>query len=199
MDNQQVTPYEIGWLAGIVDGEGYIGMIACYDKRRSGSVQIDVQMHICNTDEAIILKCQEIIRKIGVNPYIRASKGHTNVKKDVFKIQIKHMRKLKIVLDVLLPYLVGNKQERAKLIIKFIELRMENPGMRKTEGIGRERSGRIFPYTDEELELFEACQPLQKRGTSETIRKTQRKNSEIWRVMKIRNLKRIINNNNNNS
>lgn len=192
MGNQQATQSELGWLAGIIDGEGYLGMIISSDKRAYEGAMIDVQLHICNTDEAIILKAQEIFRKLGVNPYIRVSKM-TKSKKDVFKIQIKHFAKLKRVLEVLHPYLTGNKQERAGYVMQFIDLRMSNEGVRNPNiGNGKRGCGRVKPYTEEELELYDRCRPLQERGASETTRQDQRKSSEIWKVMEDRKRSRQL-------
>jgi len=187
MDNQQITAFEIGWLAGIIDGEGYMGLQKEIDRRHREHIIIDSQIHITNTEEKIILKARDIMRKIGINPYIRATK-QKNVKKDIFILQIHRFAAVRKLLEVLIPYLTGTKKERAELIYEFCKLRLNAPTYRKTEGIGKERSGRIKPYTERQIEIYNSCKAFQKRGISETMRQEQRLTSEIWSQMKSRQL-----------
>ena len=193
MGNQQITREEIGWLAGIIDGEGYLGMSTTYDKRRSQpNPNIVICLHVSNTDEEIVLKSQGILRKLGVNPYIRATKANAQIKKDQYRVQIKHMAKLKKILLPLLPHLTGNKQERARLVLEFIELRKQDKYVWVAPNNDSNRSGPIKPYTDRELEIFKLCSSLQKRGISETQRGAQRQTSEIWQLMKSREAARQL-------
>lgn len=178
MDNQQVTQAELGWLAGIIDGEGWIGFTICNDKRRlrkNNKIVFGVQIAINNTDKAIVDKAASLFRKLGVNPYERVSKpvrkGKTGNRKAYYSIATKHMRKCGRVLSPLLPYLVGNKQERARIMLTFIESRLsQEPQPNPLTGQGRKGSGTIKPYTPEQLEMVTYCRELQRRGTSEAIR-----------------------------
>jgi hypothetical protein len=75
------------------------------------------------------------------------------------------------------PYLVGTKAERADLILRFIQLRQDNPGIANPayadNAQGRRGPRTIKPYTDEEMALVEQCRALQSRkGASETARAT---------------------------
>lgn len=180
MGNQQVTLNEIGWLAGIIDGEGYLGAVWETKKKYR---YVRVQLHITNCDEQIILKAQHILRKIGINPYIRACKGSGKVKKDNFRVQIRNFSKLSKLLLIVMNDLTGNKKKRAELILELCESRLSkiktNPNTKKK------------PYTKREIELVERCQPLVKRGTSETIRQRQRSTSEIWGIMRTRQLEAV--------
>jgi len=189
MDNQQITAsdLELGWLAGIIDGEGYIGLQLERETKVNHS-RIVPQIHICNCDEAIVLRARDIMRKIGINPYIRASRGYGNVKKDIYRLQTKRYVAIFKILSVITPYLTGSKKERAELVKEFCDIRLNAPTYRKIKGAGRERSGRIKPHTARELEIFGLCKPKQKRGISETIRQEQRLTSEIWGIMKTRQL-----------
>ena len=187
MGNQQITAFEVGWLAGIIDGEGYVGLQKEYDRRAGVHIRIDPQIHITNCDESIVLKARDIMRKIEVNPYIRATKSK-GVKKDIFILQIHRLAPIARLLDVVIPYMTGTKRERAILVCEFCKLRQVAPTFQKTEGIGKQRSGRIKPYTKRETEIFDLCKQNQKRGISETIRQEQRSTSEIWKVMESRQL-----------
>lgn len=169
-NNQQATQNEIGWLAGIIDGEGYLGLRWNLQRHRKKRYA-QPQMHIANTDEAIILRCQSIIRKLGLNPYIRARQLKFGNRKIDYRIQLKNMSKVMRLLKAVRNDLTGNKKQRADIIIQFCEIRLER----------WERNGtaKYLPYTEKELQLIEQCQPLMKRGASETTREAERQRSVI--------------------
>lgn len=168
--NQQVTQKEIGWLAGIIDGEGYLGLRWQKDKRKwHQNPFARPEMSITNTDMEIIEKAVMIIRKLGVNMFRRDIKWKGN-NKIIHICQTKHLTNMLKILKPIINELTGNKRKRAEYIIEFCESRLERELERKTEGIGRERSGAIKPYNKREKELVQLCQPLMKRGTSTTIR-----------------------------
>jgi hypothetical protein len=172
MDNQQVTQLEIGWLAGFVDGEGYIGIGEYKTRRRHPSYSCALQ--ISNTDEAMILKAQAIIQKMGVNPYIRThGHGVRNKPKSkiVWVLVVHRMNKLIPVLELINPHLTGSKQERGELVLEYCRSRMKNwvPGSHHNI------------TTEREAQIIESCIAKQKRGTSETTRKAQLENSELNR------------------
>lgn len=195
MDNQQVTLDELGWLAGIIDGEGYLGICLETDHRHIGNYcdgkKAVAMLHITNTDEAIVLKARDIMRKVGINPYIRVSQ-HKGVKKDVYRLQTKRFTNIITLLPFVIPYMTGEKKKRAELVLEFCISRQSNEGIAKKElaefsGLkGYALSGRIKPYTPREMQILEQVVSLQKRGTSETLRELRRSTSEIWRIMKER-------------
>jgi len=182
MDNQQATLAEIAWLAGFIDGDGYIGIV----KNNNYKTQrIDngatAMMHISNCDEKIILKARDIMRKLGLNPYIRSYNAKKRGNRDHYRVQVKHMRKMIKLLTPLLPYLSGDKQKRAELVLEFCESRLnqEPSPMPKIDGAGRLNSGTCKPLTYRQLEILDECGRLSARGASSTARMAARKKSEI--------------------
>lgn len=172
MDNQQVTQLEIGWLAGFVDGEGYIGISEYKTRRRHPSYSCALQ--ISNTDEAMILRAQNIIQRLGVNPYIRIhGHGLRNKPKSkiVWVLVVHRMNKLIRILEVIIPHLTGSKKERGDLVFEYCKSRMGTfvPGSHHNV------------ITEREAQIVELCIAKQKRGTSETTRKAQLENSELNR------------------
>lgn len=163
LGNPQATLIEIAWLAGIVDGEGYIGIQ--YYHTRKKNLSAGVELSICNTDEQIIFKSQNIIQKIGINPYIQTYmyglKNRPKNKKQL-KLVVHRMKQLSILLNNINPYLTGNKKERAELVLEFCKSRL-----------GAYIPGRPVPYSDREIEIIEKCMTKQKRGASEIIRRAQ--------------------------
>ena len=176
MDNQQASQTEIGWLAGIIDGEGYLGLSVAKELRtKAPSQQVTPMMHICNTDEAIILRTKDILNKLGIKGYCRVHNNYGASRKVVYKVQIKRQKALKVLLDCVGEHLTGNKKERAKLMLEYCNSRIQ-----------RYVKGTSCPHSNRELELVEACLPLQRRGASETIRKMQLRQSEILKEQRQR-------------
>lgn len=182
MGNQQATDFEIGWFAGIVDGEGWLGMSLetehwYREGKHTRQKSIKVELKIPNCDPAIIEKSAMIMRKLGINPYLRTVAQQKGMKRPVYEVSTKRMTALETVLPPIRDYLTGSKQQRTDLILRFIHLRKHNPGA-PNPAYADGRTGRygprtIRPYTVEELELAEQCRVLQDRsGASETTRAT---------------------------
>lgn len=137
MGNQQERPSEaeLGWLAGIVDGEGSISLV-CNSTHRS----IYPILSITSVNREIVDKCEKIIKKIDV----KYSIGHAVPPKGKewtphSYIRILTSRRMKIIIECLQPYLTA-KQPHCKIILEFCNSRIYLP-------YGH-------PYTERELQLF---------------------------------------------
>lgn len=146
MGNQQPCDADLGWLAGIIDGEGYLG-ITLTNQKRWRSVKAEIQ--IVNTDPYLLDKVVEILRKIGVSPYIRTRTYKTSSWNTAWNITIGKLSAVEKVLVNVLPYLTGIKWARAKLMLEFVQQRMPK---------GRR------PYDPEDLDLIEEFNAL--RGST---------------------------------
>lgn len=138
MGNQQATDLEIGWLAGIYDGEGYFGLTR-QNTKKTRSVRPDIQLVNCDPD--VILKTRTILNKIGINPYIRErvhAKNQQGWSRN-YILSISKFAHVKKLIDVIGILLTGEKQLRAALMIKLVESRLT-----KT---------RFIQYSEEELGL----------------------------------------------
>ena len=115
----------IGWLAGIIDGEGHISISP------NGGSQHCIFLGITNTDKSIIDKVSEITG----HGYIKRKR--TNEKwKDTYQ-WIVTANQAYLILNMVLPYLVG-KRERAELAIT-LQIRIRNRvGNRGRLGITKE-------------------------------------------------------------
>lgn len=182
MDNPQATLAELGWLAGIIDGEGWLGLSLESEHwiRRTENTRqmaIKVEIKVTNCDPEVIVKTAQILQKLGVNAYIRQPtvKNLRANHKVHYEVATKRMTTVQKVLLAVRPYLVGSKAERADILLRFIELRQTNPGAPNPAyaggASGRHGPRTIRPYTTEELDLVERCRALQSRkGASETTR-----------------------------
>lgn len=151
-DNRQ----EIGlvaWLAGIIDGEGSIGLIVSNraDKFRSQTIRTKVKVVIANTDMAIIERCIEAFHVIGVGHYRRNERPAaglvvgTMVKKfkPISMLEVSGFKRVRTLLYATREWLCGAKAQRADLLLTFIEGR-----------IGRaqaERSAQNLSYNTEDV------------------------------------------------
>jgi hypothetical protein len=143
--NQQEIPTEgeLGWLTGIIEGEGSITMNV-RQKTWKGwqGIGVDVGISICNKDAGIISKCMEIMHKLGVTPHvceghsapIRATlkdgteKVYHNTDRPLLQLQLSRMGSIKLILMTIEPYMIGDKKHRARLIIDFVDRRLARKG-----------------------------------------------------------------------
>lgn len=181
MSNQQATDIELGWLAGIIDGEGWIGFAVCRDKRGGATSQrmrwsARVEVRVNNCDPAIVERCAAIFKLLGVNPYVRGGRA-SSTRRMVYECACKHMTGVEKILLPIREHLTGIKKQRAEYMLRFIVLRRENPGhpnpAYEMNSRGRKGPRSLRPYTEEELQLIEACRAIQSAGASETTRATR--------------------------
>lgn len=135
--NQQERPseMELGWLAGIIDGEGSL-ILCCNTTGRS----IYPELRITSTTKVIIEKCEDIIKKFGVKyrvGYYKPPQKSERVPSHY--ISILTAKRMKTVTETILPYLVG-KIPQATIILEFCNSRIFLP-------YG-------YPYTERELQLY---------------------------------------------
>ena len=157
MGNQQATDVELGWLAGIIDGEGYLGF-SHENRRKSRCVRTDMQ--IVNCDIQIIDRAKRILNKMGINPYLRERCHDKETWKTNYILTVSTFANLKMLFDSILDHLTGQKQCKGRLMLRLINSR-----------IGKTRGDK---YTGDELsivnEYFLNHYPAVK-GASTTIRK----------------------------
>lgn len=118
MDNKHATPIDLAYLAGLFDGEGCIAIQKC--RFKNGSMSYGVNVKVTNTDSNLIEKIQSIYLSLNINPLIRTHyRNQNNSWKDCFDIYLTKRDNIKILLEAILPYLVG-KRARAILMLRFI-------------------------------------------------------------------------------
>lgn len=151
--NPQVTEADIGWLAGIIDGEGHIG-ISTQNQKRGDTVKFDLQ--IVNTDNALIDKVIRIFKALGVNPYVRERTHNKSTWATNCIVTVGKMAHIRVVLDRVMPHLTGWKYRRAAIMLALIESR-----------ITKNRQ----PYDEIEHALVEQFRAVRvEAGTSSTTR-----------------------------
>jgi len=156
MDNQQETQtkpteVELAWLAGIIEGEGWITMSAhrCSKKEWAGGYILAPKIGVCNTDAGIIRKIRQIFDKLGTNNYIfeyRTTCQNFKSGTTILEVSTKRLDTIKNILTSIMPYMAGQKKQRAELLLDYVEKRL---------------SHKYEPYTEEEINIakkfFEEC------------------------------------------
>jgi hypothetical protein len=118
MDNQQATPIDLAYFAGIIDGEGWIGLQK-HIVPKNKCIAYSPHFRVTNTDLNIIGRIQGILNLMGINPYLK-QQVHVNGCKTVYHLNLHKKDHLKTVYESTLPYLVG-KKARAEIMLRYIE------------------------------------------------------------------------------
>lgn len=141
---------DIGWLAGIIDGEGSISMTITNKRVYTPWVTI------YNTDEKIILKVQSLLESIGVSKPVHKFGRKNPHHKPSYHIQISKHAEIKLLLDLVVPHLSG-KRERAEIMLEFVNARIA------ANHRGRE-GPTVSTYDGTEVYYFDKLKELNRRG-----------------------------------
>ncbi len=169
MGNQQVTDIELGWLAGVLDGEGHISMRSSTFK---GEIHYAVGFGFTNTSEELLKKVELICKKLGANLHWQR-KAKIKNRLQGWDLATRKIINCKRVLAPLLP-LLTSKKEKAEHALAFCERRLNFSMQRKVDGTGVRH-----PYTSSDLWYFDEFKRIRtKSATSTTIPQGSR-NQEI--------------------
>lgn len=150
MDNQQERfELELAWLAGIIEGEGWISLMLVKSAKKNGiSLPAYVpNIGLVNTDLSIVEKAEELFNKLGLKYRKQLRKAYVGSdgasRKEKKEISIATHENFKILAKAIYPFMVGIKKQRIEKVLKFIELRASKP-----------RSGIYSKYTQEEHDIY---------------------------------------------
>lgn len=158
---------KISWLVGIIEGGG------CFSIARGGNAKkyFNVTVSVINTDMLIISECKKIIDGItGGNCKIRNHSQREHYKK-CYKLVVEGFIILQKLLQVVNPYIVGNKKPEADLLLNFINRRIVINGNRQ----------RKPDYTIDDEKYLLAYRAL-KNESVETIRSLSQVDNDIVRT-----------------
>ncbi len=129
-DNTEPSLSDIGWLAGIFDGEGSIVI----NKRIKKHLTPYVGLHIANSDLLLLGKCQSLIKAITGNPvklYERKQYENSLIKstKPCYGIDLHKQKTVYKILNLIVNHLTAKKR-KAELVLEYLSIRLkerENP------------------------------------------------------------------------
>lgn len=164
MGNQQERQlFDIGWLVGILDGEGCFSLCKFKTGRKKQSDYIFPQIIIASTSPEITTKAQEILARLEISSHIVYYPSKKATQKAYWSIRVTGIKRIKRFMDVLFNYLECRKAQ-AKVLKDFVELRIAKP-LRA-------------PY-DVEDEMVDAIKLLNQRGTTESSETTRQTPSQV--------------------
>lgn len=134
-DNQQQTPTdgEIGWLAGIIEGEGSISL-SCWIRSKNSKPKIGTEIRIYNTDAGIIKKIVDILERLDCGYYInerqqkpmKTAEGSKYGGIDpMLTICIKTLPEAYKLGKIIQPWLYGDKADRLDLMLQYLSRRLK--------------------------------------------------------------------------
>jgi hypothetical protein len=107
---QVIDTVKLAWAAGFTDGEGYIGLTRCLDKKR-GYYTYRVQIEVAQVHEAPIRLLHSMFHGVG------KGRHYTNTHRGYWTWRVFGQDALRVI-SLLLPYLVV-KQAQARLVLEY--------------------------------------------------------------------------------
>lgn len=156
-------------LAGLIVGEGWIGMTKAMPKGRSISPIYAVVMTITNTNTKLI---SWLIENFGGNFY--SMKNQTDKHKEGYTWKISN-NQLCPILKQVLPYLII-KDEQAKIVMAYLEHKLIDPA---TFGRGNRLSMNELDYRES---VHIALKKLNRKGPSESVTTNTSDNSNELKI-----------------
>lgn len=154
----QETDKDLIWLAGLWEGEGHMSIIC--QERQNHKMDYRINIGLANTDEYLILAVAEILDRHHISAHIET---RNPTKPDKYKVgyyvTIYKLNPAKKLCELLCPYFKGHKLAVAKLILRFINSRLNHVKYNEK-------------YSIEEISLYEQIKKLNHKGPSETTRET---------------------------
>jgi len=160
MGNQQVTDCELGWLAGILDGEGHISMKTSKFKNE---IHCGIEIGITNTSQELLKKVTDICSRLGVNMRWMSKK----IPERYFPCWTIATTKISHCYKILNPILtmLTSKHDRANLLYSFCERRLLLATKCKNDKI---YSANKNSYASEDLWFFEEFKKLYRNSVTST-------------------------------
>jgi len=151
-DNQQVR--DIGWLAGIFDGEGCISLQRRTLKTRNNrtpnikqAFDLIPDILLVNTNWVIIDEVDRLLKEFKVGHYIFSQKNYTGeTRRPKWCVRISGWFRCKAFLVLVGPYLRG-KYKEAEVLHEYICSRLSHPQ-------------KCHPYTEDEVKVYDILRTL---------------------------------------
>lgn len=155
--NQQERLVSLAWLAGFLEGEGWIGFHVHNNR-------ITAAINLINTDFVLIERVSDILKSLNVGFYIQTRKNGCDgnlAHKTAKSLEVAGMKRVRSLLSYILPFMVARKKQVAEIMLEYVERRLSMPHKPKA--------------TAEDWEYVARIRALNKKGpleSSETTRST---------------------------
>ena len=139
------SDFDLGYLAGMIEGEGSISIQAQGKGKYAPTVMVT-----SNTDKEVVKHVMEILDRAGFKAYMVTNQKGRGRRKPVEVVIIKGITYVYPFLKKIKPYIKGRKREIASLVIKFCESRIPKAYLRN----------KSRKYSKEELDIVERVRRL---------------------------------------
>lgn len=148
MDNQQpsISSFEYGWMCGIIDGEGCIGLWSRGGERHK---EFKPGFKMSNTSRPVIDAFCSILDRMKVPYHIVHYNPRNDNTKEYWTVSIEGFKRLKGFLPVIKDALV-EKKPQAELVWEWIQ--------------SRDSKWHVLSYNERELEIPKQVAELNHRG-----------------------------------
>jgi hypothetical protein len=139
IDNQQERrSIDLSWVAGIIEGEGYIGL----SRHIVGYLQYTPRVQIINTDDIMLENVGKILKENGLAYFRKRHFVDKRVKrKPCHDLVICGIKRVTKTLELIMPYMRTKKKRNAELVYKFCLERLS-------------KSNKFRKYTDKEHNIY---------------------------------------------
>lgn len=145
----EITPSEenidIGWLAGIIEGEGSLGIY--FSKRKNGKPFPLYTIAIVNTDERILGKIKRFYDRIGI--YANINPKSAMGKKQCYELVVRRRADVERLVGIVEPFMIGYKKDKAQLMLEFFSKNPINTKKQDRSIFLRVTTERLAPVRDE--------------------------------------------------
>lgn len=121
--NQAGKAFVIGWIAGFVDGEGYIGLWKSKIKNKYTYVPT---MSVSNTHHESINYLSEQLKILNIGNHIFVRNVENPKWRQRMVLEVRGMKRIKSFIETIKPYSI-TKKSQMELLESFILKRMEKP------------------------------------------------------------------------
>jgi hypothetical protein len=136
LENEQETTkkiyLKIGWLAGVIDGEGTVALVVAKGTRNKDSgysYTYHPRVNIYNNNLDLINEVISILDYFGIKSFVqaRASRDPRNNNEELetvnYSLQVSNMESVRLLLELVVDLLKTHKYSRSKLCLRYINLR----------------------------------------------------------------------------
>lgn len=140
-----LTDAEAGWLAGMIEGDGYITLAAqrAAKKKKDHGLVVHPVIGVVNNDALIVERARDLFLRLGADGvYVQdvgAKASYFAKSGPILRVSTSRLSACYKILSTILPHLAGQKAARARLLLDFVERRL---------------SHRHCPYDAEEFTLI---------------------------------------------
>jgi len=147
IDTENLSEFELGYIAGFVDGEGTISVTK---QGREDGLTLHPLIRISGTDGDVVGKMASWFNKSVNGPYGKDAyeEKRDGNRRDYYSFEIRTWRGVLNILEGICDRLIV-KRKQASLVKELCQIRLDNYGE---------------DYTERELELVERIRELNKRG-----------------------------------